>query len=196
MPSHSLVRWRTDRVTRLDRIEAQNLALSVAVPPDPDLIDENLRGFVMLLAAHFQGFCRDLHSECVQAVANAVPAPMLYMFQTLCELGRELSGTNAKYTSIKADFERFDFDLTDALTTDPAVAPAVLVANQAHISRIDHLNKWRNYAAHHNATPPAVGGPFALPTVLLWKSACHELAAELDRVMYNQLVKLTGVAPW
>lgn len=196
MPSHSLVRWQTDRLARLDRIESQNSALGGAVPMDPQLIDENLRGFVMLLAAHFQGFCRDLHSECVQAVANAVPAPMLFMFQTLGELGRELSGSNAKYTSIKADFERFDFDLTAALTTDPAVAPGTLAANQSHISRIDHLNKWRNYAAHHNATPPTTGGPFALPTVLLWKAACHELAAELDRVMYNQLVRLTGTAPW
>lgn len=196
MPSHALIRWHTDRLARLNGIEAQNVAVNAAVPPDPQLIDENLRGFVMLLAAHFQGYCRDLHTECIQAAANAVPAPLVYMFQELGERGRELSGGNAKYSSIKADFERFDFDLTHALTADPATPPAVLTANQGHITLIDHLNAWRNYAAHHNTRPPPVGGPFTLPTVRAWKNSCDGLATELDRVMYNQLATLTGAAPW
>ena len=196
MPSHALTRWRTDRLTRLDRIEAQNVAVGAAVPPDPPLIDENLRGFVMLLAAHFQGYCRDLHTECIQAAAHAVPAPMLYMFQALGERGRELARGNAKYSSIKDDFERFDFNLTDALTADPALPAATRTANASHITRVDHLNAWRNYAAHHNTVSPPVGGPFVLPTVQVWKNSCDALATELDRVMYNRLVTLTGAAPW
>lgn len=196
MPSHALIRWQTDRLARLNRIEAQNVAVNAALPPDPALIDENLRGFVLLLSAHFQGFCRDLHTECIQAASNAVPAPMLLMFQTLCEQGRELARANAKYSSIKSDFERFDFDLTSALTADPALPMATLATNQAHITRVDHLNAWRNYAAHHNPLPPPAGGPFALPTVLIWKDSCNGLATELDRVMYNRLMTLTGAAPW
>lgn len=150
----------------------------------------------MLLAAHFQRFCRDLHSECIQAAANAVPIPMLLMFQTLCQQSRELDKANAKYAGIKADFERFGFDLTAALTADPALAPVVQVANATHITRIDHLNAWRNYAAHHNRRPPPHGGPFTLAAVQLWKNSCDGLATELDRIMYNQLQVLTGVAPW
>ena len=196
MPSHALIGWQNHRLPRLKLVDAQNAAIAALVPPNPDLADENLRGYVMLLAAHFQGFCRDLHSECVQAAARAVPVPMLLLFQTLCQQDRKLDKENAKYSGIKADFERFKFDLTAALTTDPALAPAVQATNAGYITRINHLNAWRNYAAHHNVLPPAHGGPLTLPTVQSWQAACAGLATELDRVMYNQLQLLTGTAPW
>ena len=159
MSSQSLRESRTDRLPRLNVVDAQNVALATAHPANPQAIDENLRGFVMLLSAHFQGFCRDLHTQCAQAVATAVPAAMLLMFQTLCGNDRALDGSNPKYASIKADFERFGFDLTYALTADPALTPAVKAANAAHITRVNHLNSWRNYAAHHNKSTPHTGRP-------------------------------------
>jgi len=192
MPSHALLSWQNSRLPRLNQIDIQNVTLAAIVPLNPDLVDENLRGYVMLLAAHFQGFCRDLHSGCIQATANAIPAPMLLMFQTLCQQSRELDRANAKYAGIKADFERFGFDLTAALRANPATA----AINDGYITRINHLNAWRNYAAHHNALPPPYGGPFTLPTVQIWKDSCNGLAIELDRIMYNQIQALTGIAPW
>jgi hypothetical protein len=192
MPSHALLNWQNSRLPRLNLVDVQNAAFSALVPPNPELEDENLRGYVMLLAAHFQGFCRDLHSECIQASAIAIPAPMLLMFQTLCQQGRELDKTNAKYAGIKADYERFGLDLTVTLRADPTT----VARNDGYITQINHLNAWRNYAAHHNALPPPYGGPFSLPTVRLWKDSCNGLAIELDRIMYNQLQTLTGVAPW
>jgi hypothetical protein len=196
MPSHALIRWQTDRLPRIRLVDAQNAALAAHVPPDPQLVDENLRGYVMLLAAHFQGYCRDLHTECVQSAASAVPPAMRFMLQSVCQAARELDGKNAKYESIKADFERFDFSLTDALTVDPVLPAPVRSANAAHITRINHLNAWRNYAAHQNQFPPKAGGPLAFATVRDWLSACEGFASELDRVMYNELHRLTGAAPW
>jgi len=32
-------------------------------PPNPPLEDENLRRLIMLLSAHFQGYCRDLYTR-------------------------------------------------------------------------------------------------------------------------------------
>ena len=196
MPSHALTNWQTIRLPRLDRVDAQNVAIGASVPPSPDLADENLRGYVMLLSAHFQGFCRDLHSECVQAVAGIIPASVILMFQVICQQGRQLDKANAKYEGIRIDFERFDLDLTAALTTDPALSAPQILANRGHINRINHLNDWRNYAAHHNPLPPAHGGPLVLATVQIWKASCDGFATELDRIMYNQLQVLTGVAPW
>src|ERR1700683_1426251 len=121
MPSASLLNWTNVRLPSLAHIDAQCAACVAATVPIPALIDENLRGYVMLLAAHFQGFCRHLHSECAQAASNAVPISMRIMFQKLCQEGRELDMGNAKYEGIKADFKRFMFDLTAALTTDPAL---------------------------------------------------------------------------
>jgi hypothetical protein len=50
-------------MVRLAEIDAQCAASQVLAPPNPRLVDENLRGYVVLLSAHFQGFCRDLYTE-------------------------------------------------------------------------------------------------------------------------------------
>jgi hypothetical protein len=192
MPSHALLGWQNSRLPRLNQVDAQNATIVALVPPNPELADENLRGYVMLLAAHFQGFCRDLHSECNLAAATVVPAPLLLVFQKLCHQGRELDRANARYSGIKADFERFDFDLTAALRANPAT----VAINDSYITQINHLNAWRNYAAHHNILPPSFGGPFTLANVQQWKNSCNGLAIELDRIMYNQIQALTGIAPW
>jgi hypothetical protein len=188
MPSKSLTDWQTRRLTRLNEIEAQCAATLAIVPPNPDLADENLRGYVMLLSAHFQGFCRDLYTEGSQFVTSSVPLSMQFLVQQQCATGLELNGANPRYSTIRRDFERFGFDLGSELAMDPSNAPRVTL--------IDHLNAWRNYAAHHKLLPPAAGGPFILATVRDWKGACDGMAAELDRIVYNQLVKQVGQPPW
>jgi hypothetical protein len=49
---------------RLNEVEAHRAAVLALVPPNPTFLDETLRGFVLHLSAHFQGFCRDLYIEC------------------------------------------------------------------------------------------------------------------------------------
>src|SRR5262245_53131831 len=66
MPSASLLNWQTMRIPNLGHVDAQCAACIAAVPQNPALIDENQRAYVLLLSAHFQGFCRDLHTECAQ----------------------------------------------------------------------------------------------------------------------------------
>ena len=53
MPSASLLTWNGDRATRLDGIDAQCAAVTAT---DAVHLDECLRGYVMHLSAHFQGF--------------------------------------------------------------------------------------------------------------------------------------------
>ncbi len=67
MPSIALSQWQTDRMPRLDELEAHCAALSGASPP------ETLQGYVMLLSGHFQGFCWDLYNECAQVVGSFCP---------------------------------------------------------------------------------------------------------------------------
>jgi hypothetical protein len=188
MPSKALSEWQAGRMARLNEIEAQCAATLVAVPPNPDLADENLRGYVMLLSAHFQGFCRDLYSECVQVIAGTIPPSLAALVQVQCQTARELDGANPRYATLRKDFDRFGLDLTAKLATDPA--------NALRVTRLDHLNAWRNYAAHRKSAPPRIGGPFDLPTVRVWKDACDELAKEPDRVMYNELLAVIGAPPW
>jgi len=188
MPSRAYFRWRHDRSPRLAEVEAQCAATLASAAPNPLLADENLRGYVVLLSSHLQGFCRDLHTECVMVIAAAVPAAMQFAIQSLGLSGRELDGANPKFETIRGDFERFALNLSAALSVQPA--------NALRITHVGHLNLWRNYVAHHKLAPPTAGGPLTLPAVRDWRTSCDGLAAELDRIMYNQLRALTGAVPW
>ena len=90
MPSAALSRWQTDRMSRLGHTDAHCVALfaaplAAAAPgaasPAPPLAQESLQGYVMLLSGHFQGFCRDLYTECAQICAATVPAGLLATMQ-------------------------------------------------------------------------------------------------------------------
>jgi len=186
MPSNALLDWQNNRMRRLTEVDAQCGSTSSIVPL-PDLADENLRGFVVLLSAHFQGFCRGFHSECIQAVAAGVPAPLRFVVQRQCLAAREIDKGNPRYDTLKADFERFGLDLNAALAANPV--------NALRITHLDHLNSARNYVAHHKAATPS-GGPLALADVRTWQSSCNEFAGEQDDIMYNHLRGLLGVAPW
>ena len=73
MPSAALTQWQNDRMTRLNEVDAHCAAVLGLLPPNPKFLDETLRGFVLHLSAHFQGFCRDLYSECSQIWIAAIP---------------------------------------------------------------------------------------------------------------------------
>src|SRR2546422_6654415 len=121
MPSVSLRQWATDRMLRLGEIDAQCAASLVLVPPQPNLIDENLRGYVLLLSAHFQGFCRELYSECALAVVSKVRPSLRMLLQSQFTAHRKLDHGNPNVQNLREDFERFHFSL-DLVATDPANA--------------------------------------------------------------------------
>src|SRR4051794_33029319 len=72
MPSRSLARWNTTRKKSLDSALAGHGKKAEGVV----LVRQQVtQGTAMLPSSQFQGFCRDLHSECVDAfVAGVTPA--------------------------------------------------------------------------------------------------------------------------
>ena len=50
MPSASLLHWNNDRKPRLAQIDGQCRRSLAAAAPNPHLIDENLRGYVLALS--------------------------------------------------------------------------------------------------------------------------------------------------
>jgi hypothetical protein len=184
MPSAALLQWQNDRLPRLQQVDLQCAACLAAVPPNPHLIDENLRGYVVLLSAHFQGFCRSLNAECAQIIASKVRRSLRPLVQAQFTADRSLDHGNPNLENLKKDFKRFGFILDQA--ADPANLPRLqdLVA----------LNRWRNVAAHQGIIP--AGAPLSLPIVQAWRHACDELATSLDAIMYNELRKLLRRSPW
>src|ERR1700722_10232214 len=139
MPSASLLRWRNDRMPRLAEIDAQCAACLALVPPPPNLVEENLRGYVLLLSAHFQGLCRDLYAECAQIVVARVRPTLRVLIQAQFTAHRALDHGNPNVKNLREDFERFDF------TLDLSAADS---ANPLRLTHLAELNRWRNVAAH------------------------------------------------
>jgi hypothetical protein len=187
MPSVSLLHWHNDRMPRLTQIDAQCAVSLAAVPPNAYLIEENLRGYVVLLSAHFQGFCRDLNTEAAQLIAFEVQPRLLMLILAQFTAHRILDRGNPNIDNIAKDFDRFGFDLRAEINTDPANAP-----RRQHLAA---LNQWRNVAAHQGTTFPA-GGPLTLPMLQAWRKSCSDLATSLDAIMYNELQVILRRKPW
>ncbi len=72
---------------------------------------ESLQGYVMLVSGHFQGFCRDLYTECFQNCAAVVSAAMRTTIQAQFAARLALDTGDPTIKSIRSDFERFGFRL-------------------------------------------------------------------------------------
>ena len=184
MPSTSLDHWQNDRILRLQKVENQCAASLSLVVPDPELSDENLRGFTILLSAHFQGYRRDLYSECTQILAAEVVPSLQALVQTQFLSNLALDRGNPNIQNIKTDFKRFD--LTFNLAANPA--------NQSPLRDLNELTEWRNIVAHQGVVHP--GGFPPLSTLQAWLASCDGLATALDAIMYNRLLSLLGRKPW
>jgi hypothetical protein len=186
MPSAALTRWTNDRMPRLAEIDTHCATAHALAAPNPFLAEESLSGYVMLLSGHFQGFCRDLYTEGCQLLLATVPATLQITVQAQFFAEPKLNSNNPTIETIRKDFERFGFRLD--FHADPTNAP--------RITHLGHLNKWRNAVAHKKASPPVGVPPLTLAAVQDWRNACNGLAAWLDGIMYRELQRILGAAPW
>jgi hypothetical protein len=189
VPSAASIRWQNDRMLRLNEVDAHCASVLSSVPTNPTFLDETLRGFVLHLSAHFQGFCRDLYTECSQVCIAAIPAGFQATAQAQFSAHLALEKGNPSYDNIKRDFNRFGF-LLDLQAAHPA--------GPRRITDLGHLNDWRNKAAHQGTQPLGGGVPAALtlPVVQGWRLSCDGLANSLDGIMRGELLRIMGIAPW
>ncbi len=185
MPSAAFLQWQNDWIPRLQQIDLQCAASLAAVLPNAHLIEENLRGYAVLLCAHFQGFCRDLSTEAAQVIASKVRPALRLLILVQFTAHRKLDHGNPTYDHLKEDFKRFGFMLD--LAVDPANAP--------RLKHLAALNKWRNVAAHQGTTAPE-GIPLNLVALQAWRTSCDALATSLDAIVYNQLRRNLRRPPW
>ena len=195
MPSAALIHWQTDRMVRLGLVDAQCAAVmgspAPSIPPTslPPLAEESLGGYVMLVSGHFQGFCRDLYTECTQILTASLPIGFRDALQTQCMTELKLNSGNPTIENIRKDFERFEFKL-DLAHAGPS--------GRIWVTDLGHLNQWRNTVAHQKPNLPPTGVPNTpiLANVRTWRAACDGLATSLDDIMNRELSKILGVSPW
>ena len=154
---------------------------------DPRLTEENLRGFVVLLSAHFQGFCRDLYSEAAQVIASKVRESLRIVVRRQFAAGSKLDRGNPTLANLIDDFGRLGFEVKQPLHEACA-------ANPAWHQQLSHLNEWRNAVAHQLKDPPTP--PLDPATIRSWRENCDRIARALDRIVYDGLTKLLRRKPW
>ena len=147
--------------------------------------------YATLLSSHFQGFCRDLHSECVEHVVAATPADLQTLLRAQFIWGRALDRGNPNPGNIGSDFGRFSIPFWTAVHTDHR-------QNDRRQELLAELVKWRNAIAHQDFDAARLGGATTLhlAKVRLWRSALNRLARSFDHVMRVHLHSLLGSAPW
>jgi hypothetical protein len=192
MPSVSFQQWSTLRSARLDEIEAAHRSIGGTGPGRRYATEQIDHAYAVLLASQFQGFCRDLHSECVDyLVRSMTPSVLRVAFRAEFLFSRSLDRGNATPATIGADFNRLGL----AFWT---LVYANYVGNNRRRELLDDLNRWRNAIAHQDFDPAVLGGTTTLhlPRVRAWRRACNRLARSFDSVLQNYLHAVTGNAPW
>lgn len=149
LPSAALGRWQNDRMLRLGHMDAHCASLfavptaplppqptpsgphqpvvpvpvAVAPPPPPPLAHESLQGYVVLLSGHFQGFCRNLYTECAQLCAAAAPATLRTTIQAQFVSGLALNDVQAWRASCDGLANSLDAIMRGELTRILGAAP-------------------------------------------------------------------------
>jgi len=192
MASNSLQFWHTRRIAELDEIELAHQRVGGKGRGRRYATRQINHAYAMLLSSQFQGFCRDLHSEAVDHLANsATNAPFRAAFQAEFTLHRKLDKGNPTSGNIGADFNRLGVRFWDQVTSRGR-------RNETRRDALDDLARWRNAIAHQDFDPVKLGGIKTLRfnVVQQWRKKCDQLSIVFDRVMHQHLLQITGAAPW
>lgn len=189
--SHSLRKWTAERLPALRELDLARRGLAGSERGRRFAIRQIHESYVVLLASHFQGFCRDLHDECAAAFVRSAPEGVLRNgFHAVMILGRKLDGGNANPGNIGSDFARFGLAFWPTLLK-------VGERNEAWQKSLDAMNAWRNAVTHQQFDPTKLGGTtLRLPLLREWRGACDGLASAFDAVMRSHLETVNGSAPW
>lgn len=206
MSSLALDTWQETRSLELDELELAHDAVGRAEPGRLYAARQLNYAYAVAIASHFQGFCRDLHSECADVIADAIHAVGItdsmdsYAVADIASVAltrnRRLDRGNASPGSIGVDFKSFDIDIWD-------MARRVDERTPGRSRRLDQLNIWRNAIAHQDFgftqhQLEALGGATTLPLseVRTFRSCCDRLATTFDKVLARHIESIVGRKPW
>jgi hypothetical protein len=190
--SISLGNWAIVRLPALDEIEDAHRSVGGTGRGRRYATQQINHAYAVLLSSHFQGFCRDLHSECVEHIVLSItPADFRITLRKLLTQDRKLDKGNPNPGNIGADFGLLGVGFWPAVRS-------LDWRNPSRQNLLEDLNSWRNAIAHQDFSKVSpTGAPnLALRQVRQWRSACEALADGFDRAMYDYVLHLTGKAPW
>jgi hypothetical protein len=191
MPSVSLNRWRTLRATSLEQVELGHTAIGGTGRGARYARQQLNRSYCVLLAAEFQGFCRELHDEAVDALVFHLTPSFRLIVRTELVRSRQVDRGNANPSNLGGDFNRLGFQLWPDFDVAEPRGPLLR-------RLLEELNAWRNAVPHSDYDPARLGGTITLTIarVRRWRRACHRVARVIDRVTADHIGRTTGIRPW
>jgi hypothetical protein len=197
MTSRALITWRSERAARLDRLEVAHAAVGGTGPGRRWLTEELNHALILRLAAEFQGFAGDLHTETAAAVAVQLAPNNIAQRATMTlpyQLNRRLDRGNADPNSLRDDFGMFGLRLWDELQS------RYPVRGQRWPTALSLLNQARNGLAHADdqkvARVEAAGWHLTLRSVRRWRGTLDALASAMDTALCDYLARLFSTRPW
>jgi hypothetical protein len=191
MPSHSWGRWSVERAEALDEIGNAHLSVGGSARGRRYATQQLNHAYATLLSAQFQGFCRDLHSECAEQIISLTPSGLQQYIRSQFLWGRALARGNPNPGNIGTDFGRFGMAFWAEVRADHHL-------NERRQRHLEELNVWRNAIVHQDFDPARLGGTIVLHLAIVrqWRSSLYHLTVSFDRVMCSYLQALIGTAPW
>src|SRR5947208_9932727 len=124
MASRSFQLWQTTTSVQLDEIEAAHRSVGGTGPGRRYATQQINQAYAVLLASQFQGFCRDLHDECVDCLVRSVlPTELRGPLEIEFSAYRRLDRGNANAGAIGADFNRLGLAFWSEVDADDARNP-------------------------------------------------------------------------
>jgi len=192
MPSPALTAWSTSSATALSQLEAAHRAVGgTRAGRRTNTLQLNY-AYVLLLSAHFQAYCRGLHSDATQPLVEAIDPEIGAVLDVNLAFHRQLDRGNAQPGALGIDFNRFDFDFWPTVEAQDA-------RNTARHRKLGELNAWRNAIAHHdiaNRRADLHPRQVTFSACGSWHGALNGLARSFDRVLADRLQTLLGTRPW
>lgn len=191
MPSHSLIRWNNERSAALDEIENAHVMVGGSERGRRIATQQINYSYAALLSSHFQGFCRDLHSECVDHIVALVPEHLQGFMHDEFFWNRSLDRGNPHPGAIGSDFSRLGMEIWDGVY-------GIDVRNERRRELLEELITWRNAIAHQDFSSVARDGipRLQLATVRAWRRALNSLVRSFEAAAYNYLRSLASTVSW
>src|SRR5947207_1748300 len=121
MPSNSFQAWGAGRSAALDEIEEAHQSVGGTGPGRRVATQQINQAYAVVLSSQFQGFCRDLHTECIEHFVRgvALASAQLVLYDEFL-LNRRLDRGNPNPGNIGADFNRLGVNFWPLVVADDA----------------------------------------------------------------------------
>jgi hypothetical protein len=193
--SSALREWRGTSGEVLDEIELVHRRVEGTGVGGRILTRQVNYAYATLIAAHFQGYCRAVHTEAARALAVTVlDSALASVFAGLLTEKRAVDRGNPTPRNLGRDFDRFGFGFWSHIE-------AADRRNRKRKEKLSQLCEWRNGITHADVSRKRAAGQLVPSEIDLsacrdWRRSIGALATSIDMVVFAQSQKLGCAKPW